>query len=58
VGITAGTSTPDETIDAVEQWLRDFVEFQERIARHLGRATDPVMEGCASGAELASVALR
>jgi 4-hydroxy-3-methylbut-2-enyl diphosphate reductase len=58
VGITAGTSTPDETIDAVELWLRDFVEFQERIARHMGCATDPVMEGCASGAELASVALR
>lgn len=24
VGITAGTSTPDEVIDAVERWLQDF----------------------------------
>ena len=34
VGITAGTSTPDETIDAVEQWLREFAEFQEKLAVH------------------------
>ena len=24
VGITAGTSTPDETVDAVEAWLKEF----------------------------------
>lgn len=34
VGITAGTSTPDSTIDAVERWLREFAEFQERLAFH------------------------
>jgi len=34
VGITAGTSTPDETIDAVEQWLKEFAEFQEKLAAH------------------------
>jgi 4-hydroxy-3-methylbut-2-enyl diphosphate reductase len=38
VGITAGTSTPDSTIDAVEQWLKDFAEFQERLAQHLANA--------------------
>jgi 4-hydroxy-3-methylbut-2-enyl diphosphate reductase len=26
IGITAGTSTPDRTIDEVEQWLRDHME--------------------------------
>lgn len=31
VGITAGTSTPDESIDAVEQWLKEFDEFQARL---------------------------
>ncbi len=34
VGITAGTSTPDETIEAVEQWLIDFAEFQQKLAAH------------------------
>jgi 4-hydroxy-3-methylbut-2-enyl diphosphate reductase len=29
VGITAGTSTPDVTIDEVEQWLRRFAESRE-----------------------------
>ena len=35
VGITAGTSTPDESIDAVEQWLKEFDEFQCRLADHM-----------------------
>jgi 4-hydroxy-3-methylbut-2-enyl diphosphate reductase IspH len=26
VGITAGTSTPDSSIDEVEHWLREFAE--------------------------------
>jgi len=34
VGITAGTSTPDESIDAVEQWLKEFDEFQSRLQNH------------------------
>ena len=34
VGITAGTSTPDETIEAVEQWLKEFAEFQAKLAAH------------------------
>lgn len=38
VGITAGTSTPDESIDAVEQWLKEFDEFQSRLATHLNPA--------------------
>lgn len=36
VGITAGTSTPDETIAGVESWLREFSEFQERLMHHIG----------------------
>ena len=36
VGITAGTSTPDETLDAVERWLREFAEFQAALAAHVG----------------------
>jgi 4-hydroxy-3-methylbut-2-enyl diphosphate reductase len=35
VGITAGTSTPDTSIDEVEQWLREFAEL-ENPARSLG----------------------
>lgn len=35
VGITAGTSTPDETILAVEQWLNDFAAFQAKLAQHM-----------------------
>jgi 4-hydroxy-3-methylbut-2-enyl diphosphate reductase len=31
IGITAGTSTPDTVIDAVEQWLHEFARFQEQI---------------------------
>jgi len=38
VGITAGTSTPECTIEAVEAWLRDFLEFQDRLARHVNGA--------------------
>ena len=34
IGITAGTSTPDDTIADVELWLMDFVGFQERLTRH------------------------
>jgi len=40
VGITAGTSTPDCTIDAVEQWLKDFAEFQDRLAHHVNGARE------------------
>lgn len=32
VGITAGTSTPDDVIDEVEQWLQEFADFQDRLA--------------------------
>jgi len=32
VRITAGTSTPDEIIEGVEIWLKDFAEFQEKLA--------------------------
>jgi 4-hydroxy-3-methylbut-2-en-1-yl diphosphate reductase len=34
VGLTAGTSTPDEVIDEVEQWLRDFATFQSDLTQH------------------------
>jgi len=34
-GITAGTSTPDSLIDEVEQWLKDFADFQARLKQHL-----------------------
>jgi 4-hydroxy-3-methylbut-2-enyl diphosphate reductase IspH len=37
VGLTAGTSTPDAVIDAVESWLRDFAEFQDRLDHNLHR---------------------
>jgi 4-hydroxy-3-methylbut-2-enyl diphosphate reductase len=39
VGITAGTSTPDETINEVAAWLRDFARFQEQLAEHTPHAT-------------------
>jgi 4-hydroxy-3-methylbut-2-enyl diphosphate reductase len=35
VGITAGTSTPDSTIDEVEAWLHDFAEFQRQLEQHV-----------------------
>lgn len=35
VGITAGTSTPDSVVDQVEQWLREFADFQARLRQHL-----------------------
>ncbi len=35
IGITAGTSTPDTLIDDVEQWLKDFADFQEQLSCHL-----------------------
>jgi 4-hydroxy-3-methylbut-2-enyl diphosphate reductase len=31
IGLTAGTSTPDYLIDGVEEWLRDFGRFQEKL---------------------------
>jgi 4-hydroxy-3-methylbut-2-enyl diphosphate reductase len=34
VGITAGTSTPDQIIDEVEMWLRQFAEGQNALAAH------------------------
>jgi 4-hydroxy-3-methylbut-2-enyl diphosphate reductase len=42
VGITAGTSTPDSAIDAVERWLREFAEFQEQLALH-GRNSENIV---------------
>jgi 4-hydroxy-3-methylbut-2-enyl diphosphate reductase IspH len=38
VGITAGTSTPDDVIDGVEAWLKELVEFQDRLAEHIHSA--------------------
>jgi len=35
VGITAGTSTPDEVIDGVETWLKELADFQDRLAEHI-----------------------
>lgn len=35
IGITAGTSTPDETIQAVERWLNEFAEFQTKLADYM-----------------------
>jgi 4-hydroxy-3-methylbut-2-en-1-yl diphosphate reductase len=32
VGITAGTSTPDSLIDEVENWLKELVDFQSKLA--------------------------
>ena len=32
IGLTAGTSTPDVTINEVEAWLRDFAAFQDQLA--------------------------
>lgn len=40
VGITAGTSTPEETIQGVERWLNEFAEFQARLARHMSTSVD------------------
>ncbi len=37
IGLTAGTSTPDELIDEVEDWLNDFARFQERLAEHINQ---------------------
>ena len=34
IGITAGTSTPDKIIEAVEAWLMEFASFQERAMAH------------------------
>jgi 4-hydroxy-3-methylbut-2-enyl diphosphate reductase len=34
IGITAGTSTPDKVIEAVEAWLMEFAVFQERALAH------------------------
>ena len=35
VGITAGTSTPDEVIDQVQEWLEDFANFQRQLFEHV-----------------------
>jgi 4-hydroxy-3-methylbut-2-enyl diphosphate reductase len=32
IGLTAGTSTPDHIIDEVDAWLKEFAQFQERLA--------------------------
>jgi len=34
VGITAGTSTPDQIINEVEMWLRQFAESRSALAAH------------------------
>jgi 4-hydroxy-3-methylbut-2-enyl diphosphate reductase len=39
VGVTAGTSTPDRLIEEVEQWLKEFTEFQSRLHQHLAHQT-------------------
>jgi 4-hydroxy-3-methylbut-2-en-1-yl diphosphate reductase len=33
IGITAGTSTPDEVVNAVERWLQEFAAFQDRVVQ-------------------------
>jgi 4-hydroxy-3-methylbut-2-en-1-yl diphosphate reductase len=33
IGITAGTSTPDHVVDAVEQWLKEFASFQQSLVQ-------------------------
>ncbi len=35
IGLTAGTSTPENVIHEVEQWLEDFAQFQTRLAEHV-----------------------
>lgn len=40
IGVTAGTSTPDETIRAVEHWLNELADFQSRIAEHMYLGAD------------------
>ena len=32
IGLTAGTSTPDEVINGVENWLTEYARFQERLS--------------------------
>ena len=32
IGLTAGTSTPDEVITGVENWLTEYARFQERLS--------------------------
>src|SRR6266516_300348 len=38
IGLTAGTSTPDEVIQEVENWLKDFAEFQAKLAERMNPA--------------------
>jgi len=33
IGITAGTSTPDDVVDAVEKWLTEFSGFQDALSQ-------------------------
>jgi len=40
VGVTAGTSTPDNIIDEVEFWLRLLAEKQNALAAHAHNASD------------------
>ena len=35
VGLTAGTSTPDDVIDGVEIWIKDLVDYQDRLAEYI-----------------------
>jgi 4-hydroxy-3-methylbut-2-enyl diphosphate reductase len=39
VGVTAGTSTPDGTINEVETWLKELAEFQDKLAEHMKPVT-------------------
>jgi 4-hydroxy-3-methylbut-2-en-1-yl diphosphate reductase len=43
VGITAGTSTPDSLIDAVEEWLKAFADFPGRLAQHPNGTHQPAV---------------
>jgi len=41
VGITAGTSTPDNIIDEMQAWLEEFAKFHAELERHVGKASSP-----------------
>jgi len=44
VGLTAGTSTPDVTIEAVEHWLRRLAEMQSQVPQSLTLAASRELE--------------
>ncbi|MEW6160139.1 MAG: 4-hydroxy-3-methylbut-2-enyl diphosphate reductase [Verrucomicrobiota bacterium] len=39
VGITAGTSTPDSVIDAIEKWIREAVSGDDALERRMSAAS-------------------